>query len=147
MSKENHLQQCGWASNLEGLNRLHGSFLLPTRLLCPWGFSWQEYWNGLPFPSPCDLSDPVMKPLTPVLSGKFFTTEPGKPLQGRRKYKFVLCLSWDTHLLLPSDIGIPGSWDSNWTLYYLLSWFTGIQTRTELYQLLNYTTSFPGSPG
>ena len=23
-----------------------------TRLLCPWGFSRQEYWSGLPFPSP-----------------------------------------------------------------------------------------------
>ena len=23
--------------------------LKPTRLLCPWGFSRQEYWNGLPF--------------------------------------------------------------------------------------------------
>ena len=23
----------------------------PTRLLCPWGFSRQEYWSGLPFPT------------------------------------------------------------------------------------------------
>ena len=28
----------------------HG--LQPARLLCPWGLSRQEYWNGLPFPSP-----------------------------------------------------------------------------------------------
>ena len=28
--------------------------------LCPWDFSRQEYWNGLPFPSPGDLLDPVM---------------------------------------------------------------------------------------
>ena len=27
----------------------HG--LQPTRLLSPWGFSRQEYWSGLPFPS------------------------------------------------------------------------------------------------
>ena len=32
--------------------------LQPTRLLCPWGFSRQEYWSGLPFPSPRDLPDP-----------------------------------------------------------------------------------------
>ena len=25
--------------------------LQPTRLLCPWGFSRQEYWRGVPFPS------------------------------------------------------------------------------------------------
>ena len=34
----------------------HG--LYPTRLICPWGFSRQEYWSGLPFPSPGDLSNP-----------------------------------------------------------------------------------------
>ena len=31
---------------------------VPTGLLCPWGFSRQEYWNGLPVPSPGDLSRP-----------------------------------------------------------------------------------------
>ena len=30
----------------------HG--LQPTRLLCPWGFSRQEYWSGLPCPPPGD---------------------------------------------------------------------------------------------
>ena len=28
------------------------------RLLCPWGFSRQEYWSGLPCPLPEDLPDP-----------------------------------------------------------------------------------------
>ena len=31
--------------------------LSPTRLLCPWGFSRQESWSGLPFPPPGDLPD------------------------------------------------------------------------------------------
>ena len=39
----------------------------PTRLLCPWGFSEQEYWSGLPFPSPRDLPDPGIKPGSPTL--------------------------------------------------------------------------------
>ena len=30
------------------------------------GFSRQEYWNGLPFPSPGDLPDPGIKPASPV---------------------------------------------------------------------------------
>ena len=30
------------------------------------GFSRQEYWNGLPFPSPGDLPDPGIEPLAPV---------------------------------------------------------------------------------
>ena len=44
------------------------------------GFPRQEYWSGLPFPSPGDLSDPGTEPTSPVLAGGFFTTEPpGKP--------------------------------------------------------------------
>ena len=31
------------------------------------GFSRQEYWSGLPFPSPGDLSDPGIKPGSPAL--------------------------------------------------------------------------------
>ena len=31
------------------------------------GFSRQEYWSGLPFPSPGDLPDPGIKPTSPVL--------------------------------------------------------------------------------
>ena len=40
------------------------------------GFSRQEYWSGLPFPSPGDLLDPEIKPTSPTLAGGFFTTEP-----------------------------------------------------------------------
>ena len=47
------------------------------------GFSRQEYWSGLPFPSPGDFPDPGIKPTSlvyPALTGRFFTTEPpGKP--------------------------------------------------------------------
>ena len=40
------------------------------------GFSRQEYWSGLPFPSPEDLPDPGIKLTSPALAGRFFTTEP-----------------------------------------------------------------------
>ena len=43
------------------------------------GFSRQEYWSGLPFPSPGDLPDSGMKPMSlvsPALAGGFFTTAP-----------------------------------------------------------------------
>ena len=44
------------------------------------GSSRQEYWGGLPFPSPGDLPDPEIGPESPALAGRFFTTElPGKP--------------------------------------------------------------------
>ena len=43
----------------------------------------QEYLGGLPFPSPGDLSSPGIKPVSPALAGRFFTTEPpGKPRGG-----------------------------------------------------------------
>ena len=37
----------------------------------------QEYWSGLPFPPPADLSDPQIQPTSlksPALAGGFFTT-------------------------------------------------------------------------
>ena len=39
------------------------------------GFSRQEYWIGLPFPSPGDLPDKGIEPATPALAGGFLTTE------------------------------------------------------------------------
>ena len=40
----------------------------------PWGFSRQEYWNGLPFPSPGDLPNPGIKPRYPLLQASGFFT-------------------------------------------------------------------------
>ena len=43
------------------------------------GFSRQEYWSGLLFPSPGDLPDPGIEPespASPLLAVRFFTTEP-----------------------------------------------------------------------
>ena len=37
------------------------------------GFSKQEYWSGVPFPSPGDLPDPEIEPGSPALAGRFFT--------------------------------------------------------------------------
>ena len=46
------------------------------------GFSRQEYWSGLPSPSPGDLPDPEIEPTSPTLACGFFTTKPpGKPQQ------------------------------------------------------------------
>ena len=43
------------------------------------GFPRQEYWSGLPFPSPGDLPDAGIES-TSALAGRFFTMEsPGKP--------------------------------------------------------------------
>ena len=48
-------------------------------MLLPMWFPRQEYWSGVPFPSPGTLPRPGIEPVSPVLAGGFFTTEsPGK---------------------------------------------------------------------
>ena len=52
------------------------------------GFSRQQYWNGLPLPTPGDCPNPGIKPtsLASALASRFFTTEsPGKPKDKCRK--------------------------------------------------------------
>ena len=44
------------------------------------GLSGQEYWSGLPFPSPGDLSNPGIKPRSPTLQADCLPAETqGKP--------------------------------------------------------------------
>ena len=53
------------------------------------GFSRQEYWSGLPFPSPGDLPNPgiKIKPGSPTLQADALPSElPGKPRPVYREY-------------------------------------------------------------
>ena len=40
------------------------------------GFSRQEYWSGLPFPSPGDLPNPGIEPRSPALQADTLTSKP-----------------------------------------------------------------------
>ena len=60
--------QCYFASVMSESLWPHG--MQPTRLLCPWGFSRQEYWSGLLFPSPGDLPNPGIEP-TSLMSSAY----------------------------------------------------------------------------
>ena len=40
------------------------------------GFSRQAYWSGLPFPSPGDLPDPGIEPVSPTLQADDLLSEP-----------------------------------------------------------------------
>ena len=63
------------------------------------GFPRQDYWSGLPFPSPGHLPDPGIIPASPALAGGVFTTEPpGKPKYTIEihKYKVNLILAEST---------------------------------------------------
>ena len=43
-------------------------------------FSRQEYWSGLPLPSPGDLPNPGIKPGSPALQADTLPSEPPEPL-------------------------------------------------------------------
>ena len=49
-------------------------------------FSRQEYWSGLPFPSPGDLPNPGIKPRSPALEADALTSEP----PGKSEFKEVM---------------------------------------------------------
>ena len=60
---------------------MSNSFVTPSTVACQappsMGFSRQEYWRGLPLPSPGDLPNPGIEPTSPVspaLASVFFTT-------------------------------------------------------------------------
>ena len=81
------------------------------------GFSKQEYWSGLPFPSPGDLPDPGMEPRSPSFQAESLPSEP----PGKTNVVLccaVLCLVTQSCLTLcdPVDCSLPDSsvhWDSS----------------------------------
>ena len=59
------------------------------------GFSRQEYWSGLPFPSPGDLPDPGIEPMSPALQADSLPTElGGKPQIRKIKSIFETAPRW-----------------------------------------------------
>ena len=74
-------------------------FAIPWTVACQallsMGFSKQEHWSGLPCPSPGDLPDPRIEPVSPAspaLAAEFLTTEPpGKPQPRVPEYKVTPC--------------------------------------------------------
>ena len=51
------------------------------------GFSREEYWSGLPFPSPEDLPNPGTEPRSPALQADALPSEPpGKPYNNDNQY-------------------------------------------------------------
>ena len=92
------------------------------------GFSRQEYWSGLPLPSPGDLPHPGIEPRTPALQIDSLPTELwGKTLQRCTsvtiiKIRFYFILSWHYQLgRHKHNFAI----DENywWTLLWLLTPF------------------------
>ena len=79
-------------------------------------FSRQDYWRGLPFPSPVDLPDPGIKPASlasPALTGGFFTTgstwEATKCSQMSQSTFITLTFKMEVFLVLSISFFSPGS--------------------------------------
>ena len=54
------------------------------------GFSRQEYWSGLPFPSPGDLPNPGIEPRSPAFQADALTSEPpGRPLIKKAEHQRI----------------------------------------------------------
>ena len=73
-------------------NSLWSHGLKPTRLLCLWEISKQEYWSVLPCPPPWDFPNPGIKPRSPTLQADSLLSEPpGRPLQSTN-IKYYYCV-------------------------------------------------------
>ena len=71
----------------------------------------QEHWSELLFLSPGDLSNPGIRPASPALAGRFFTTEsPGKPTQLQSKTGWLWSTSSQSFYLMWE--GKPG-WEAD----------------------------------
>ena len=70
----------GWISLLSHVQFFATPWTVALQAPLSMGFSRQEYWSGLPFPSPGDLPDPGIKPRSSALQAEFLPSEPsGKP--------------------------------------------------------------------
>ena len=79
------------------------------------GFPKQEYWSGLPFPSPGDLPHPGIKPGSPALQAYALTSEP--PGKHICKYKLQPC----SHLAISRFIPV---WPAFWLPFFHLLYRT-----------------------
>ena len=71
------------------------------------GFSRQEYWSGLPFPSPGDLPDPRIEPESPALQADALLSAPqGSPIPYAYTSQFI-CLLFSSNVYLIQEL-LPG---------------------------------------
>ena len=71
------MHACTWAYVFSPVQLFVAPCTVIHQALLSMEFSRQEYWSGLPFPSPGDHPDPEIKPVSlvsPELAGGFFTS-------------------------------------------------------------------------
>ena len=88
------MSECMCAKLLQSCPALCDLWTITLQVSMSMGFSRQEYWSELPFPSPGDLPKPGIKPgslMSPALSGRFFTTR----------------TTWEAHVMLVTSSHMP----------------------------------------
>ena len=110
--------------------------LEPARLLCPWEFSRQEYWTGLPCPPPADLPNPGIEPKSLTLQTDSLPTKsPGKPKKtGVGSLPFL-------QGNFPTQGSNWGLLHCRWILYQL-SIYNGILFSIEKKDILTFVTTW-----
>ena len=74
-----------WVKSLSHVRLLVTPWTVAFQAPPSMGFSRQEYWSGLPFPSPGDLPDPGIEPWSPAFQVDTLTSEPpGKSREDSR---------------------------------------------------------------
>ena len=104
------------------------------------GLSRQEYWSGLPFPSPGDLPNPEIEPRSPALHADALTSEPpGKPLtiKGRTK------TNQDSQTIRIMQESQASSCVEEWNSACLLSCSRGDRPLVKLYLAPKMSTPSP----
>ena len=69
------------------------------------GFYRQEYWSGLPFPSPGDLSNPGIKPRSPALQAESLPSKP--PGKCHMYYMYINYTLHRVALIFPYTLYLP----------------------------------------
>ena len=75
------------------------SWIIDPQVFLSMGFSRQEYWSGLPFPSPGELSRPGIESIS-CTAGGFFTTRPPGRADCVLQVSFAGSLSYTGSFLL-----------------------------------------------
>ena len=83
------------------------------------GFSRQEYWSGLPFPSPGDIPDPGIEPRSPTLQADALPSEPPGNNQGdaHQNYNEISPHAYQNHCYQKMAANVAGNVEGREALY------------------------------
>ena len=99
---------CAVLSHFSCARHFVSQWTVATGLLCPCGFSRQEYWSGLPCPPPGDLPDPGIEPRSPALQADLLASEPPGKLEMSGFLQLTIIFWYSSYLVLLQNSNI--SW-------------------------------------